>query len=205
MHILPPPSLYGCSLCCFTISPAWPSLAWFDSALSSAALSPTFMCASVMRNVITVVSQTQRKAKVDVAIWAGLVPENAHDPALLQGLLDHGALGFKSFLSPAGGRPTLFTLLLKLLLLLFQLRTLTLRLLLVMLLTLLLRLYLLLLSLLLLRNAAAAAAAEHLVDGGGCALAPAAAPAAAPAPALAPAPAPAPAAHTDVETLAAAA
>jgi len=39
---------------------------------------------------------------VDVAIWAGLVPENAHDPALLQGLLDHGALGFKSFMSPAG-------------------------------------------------------------------------------------------------------
>lgn len=39
---------------------------------------------------------------MDVAIWAGLVPENAHDPALLQGLLDHGALGFKSFMSPAG-------------------------------------------------------------------------------------------------------
>ncbi|KAL0052815.1 hypothetical protein WJX82_008241 [Trebouxia sp. C0006] len=44
----------------------------------------------------------KRKAKVDVAIWAGLVPENAHDPALLQGLLDQGALGFKSFMSPAG-------------------------------------------------------------------------------------------------------
>ncbi len=103
-----------------------------------------------MRSVTTVVSQMQRKAKVDVAIWAGLVPENAHDPALLQGLLDHGALGFKSFMSPAGGRSTLLTLLLKLLLLLFLLLTLMLRLLLVMLLTLLLRMCLLLLLLLLL-------------------------------------------------------
>ena len=39
---------------------------------------------------------------MDVAVWAGLVPENAHDPALLQSLLDHGAAGFKSFMSPAG-------------------------------------------------------------------------------------------------------
>lgn len=44
----------------------------------------------------------QKKAKVDVGLWAGLVPENAHDPALLQSLLDHGAVGFKSFMSPAG-------------------------------------------------------------------------------------------------------
>ena len=46
----------------------------------------------------------QRKAKVGVALWAGLVPDNAHDPALLQSLLDHGAAGFKSFMSPAGWR-----------------------------------------------------------------------------------------------------
>lgn len=44
----------------------------------------------------------QSKAKVDVAVWAGLVPENAHDHALLQSMLDNGALGFKSFMSPAG-------------------------------------------------------------------------------------------------------
>lgn len=44
----------------------------------------------------------QKKAKVDVALWAGLIPENAHDPALLQSLLDQGAAGFKSFMSPAG-------------------------------------------------------------------------------------------------------
>ena len=79
---------------------------------------------------MTVVSETQRKAKVDVAIWAGLVPENAHDPALLQGLLDQGALGFKSFMSPAGRHTTLLTLVLKLLLLLLLLLTLMLRLLL---------------------------------------------------------------------------
>ena len=44
----------------------------------------------------------QKKAKVGVALWAGLIPDNAHDPALLQSLLDHGAAGFKSFMSPAG-------------------------------------------------------------------------------------------------------
>ncbi len=70
---------------------------------------------------------------MDVAIWAGLVPENAHEPALLQALLDHGALGFKSFMSPAGKRTTLLTLLLTLLLLLLLLLTLMYRLLLVLL------------------------------------------------------------------------
>lgn len=48
----------------------------------------------------------QRKAKVDVALWAGLIPENAHDPALLQSLVDYGAAGFKSFMSPAGHHHT---------------------------------------------------------------------------------------------------
>lgn len=47
-------------------------------------------------------SLVKSKAKVDVAVWAGLVPENAHDHALLQSMLDNGALGFKSFMSPAG-------------------------------------------------------------------------------------------------------
>ena len=44
----------------------------------------------------------QKKAKVDVGLWAGLVPENALDHDLLQSMLDNGALGFKSFMSPAG-------------------------------------------------------------------------------------------------------
>ncbi|KAL3162052.1 hypothetical protein ABBQ38_009118 [Trebouxia sp. C0009 RCD-2024] len=44
----------------------------------------------------------KRKAKVGVALWAGLIPENAHDPALLQSLVEQGAAGFKSFMSPAG-------------------------------------------------------------------------------------------------------
>ena len=48
------------------------------------------------------VPDMQRKAKVGVGLWAGLIPENAHDPALLQSLVDKGAAGFKSFMSPAG-------------------------------------------------------------------------------------------------------
>ncbi len=103
---------------------AWLGLCLLSAAAAAAAAAPShlscaqrnILCASlccVLRSVITVVSQMQRKAKVDVAIWAGLVPENAHDPALLQGLLDQGALGFKSFMSPAGRHTTLLILLLK--------------------------------------------------------------------------------------------
>lgn len=39
---------------------------------------------------------------MNVGHWAGLVPGNAGDHALLQSLLQHGALGFKAFMSPSG-------------------------------------------------------------------------------------------------------
>ena len=40
---------------------------------------------------------------VDVGLWAGLVPANAHDPAALRAMIKGGALGFKAFMSPSGG------------------------------------------------------------------------------------------------------
>jgi len=39
---------------------------------------------------------------VNVAFWAGLVPENAHNPRVLRALVRAGALGFKAFMSPSG-------------------------------------------------------------------------------------------------------
>ena len=60
----------------------------------------TFLCK--MAELLCWLPGMQRKAKLGVALWAGLVPDNAHDPALLQSLLDHGFAGFKSFMSPAG-------------------------------------------------------------------------------------------------------
>ena len=44
----------------------------------------------------------QGKLWVDAGFWGGLVPENAANATVLQGLLDAGALGFKSFMSPSG-------------------------------------------------------------------------------------------------------
>ena len=44
----------------------------------------------------------QEKLWIDVGFWGGLIPENAHNHSILQGLLDAGALGFKSFMSPSG-------------------------------------------------------------------------------------------------------
>ena len=44
----------------------------------------------------------QGKLWVDTGFWGGLVPENAANATVLQGLLDAGALGFKSFMSPSG-------------------------------------------------------------------------------------------------------
>ena len=37
-----------------------------------------------------------------MGFWAGLVPDNCDDPATLEGLLDAGAFGFKSFMAPSG-------------------------------------------------------------------------------------------------------
>lgn len=42
------------------------------------------------------------KLHVDVGFWGGLVPENAHDAAGLEALLDGGVLGLKAFQSPSG-------------------------------------------------------------------------------------------------------
>lgn len=42
------------------------------------------------------------KIYVDVGFWGGLVPENAHNTSILEGLLDAGVLGLKSFMCPSG-------------------------------------------------------------------------------------------------------
>lgn len=39
---------------------------------------------------------------MNVGHWAGLVPGNAADHGVLESLLQHGALGFKAFMSPSG-------------------------------------------------------------------------------------------------------
>lgn len=39
---------------------------------------------------------------VDVGFWGGLVPENAFNKTILEGLLDAGVLGLKSFMCPSG-------------------------------------------------------------------------------------------------------
>lgn len=44
----------------------------------------------------------QAKAHVNVAYWGGLVPANADRHDVLRKLLDHGALGFKSFMCHSG-------------------------------------------------------------------------------------------------------
>ena len=44
----------------------------------------------------------QGEIKVDVGMWGGLVPQNAGDHSVLQGMLDAGALGFKSFMIATG-------------------------------------------------------------------------------------------------------
>jgi allantoinase len=42
------------------------------------------------------------KLRVDVGLWGGVVPANSRDPHELDGLLDGGVLGFKTFLVPSG-------------------------------------------------------------------------------------------------------
>lgn len=48
------------------------------------------------------VPAVQEKVLVDTGFWAGLVPENAHQPAVLRGMIKAGTLGFKAFMSPSG-------------------------------------------------------------------------------------------------------
>lgn len=47
------------------------------------------------------VAASKDKLWVDVGFWGGLIPLNAANHSVLQGLLDGGALGFKSFMSPS--------------------------------------------------------------------------------------------------------
>lgn len=44
----------------------------------------------------------QAKSYTNVGYWAGLVPENAANHSMLNSLVSHGALGFKSFMCPSG-------------------------------------------------------------------------------------------------------
>ncbi len=44
----------------------------------------------------------QGKLHVDVGFWGGIVPDNAANHSVLRDMLDGGALGFKSFMSPSG-------------------------------------------------------------------------------------------------------
>jgi hypothetical protein len=48
------------------------------------------------------VRAAQEKARVDVAVWGGLVPANARDSAELGRVLAKGAVGLKAFLCPSG-------------------------------------------------------------------------------------------------------
>ena len=51
----------------------------------------------------------QGKLWVDAGFWGAICPGNAGNASVLQGLVQAGALGFKSFLSPSG-RPLTLTL-----------------------------------------------------------------------------------------------
>ncbi|XP_058771601.1 allantoinase-like [Vicia villosa] len=44
----------------------------------------------------------ENKIHVDVGFWGGLIPENAQNTSILEGLLDAGVLGVKSFMCPSG-------------------------------------------------------------------------------------------------------
>ncbi|KAK6932550.1 Amidohydrolase-related [Dillenia turbinata] len=45
---------------------------------------------------------TEKNLRVDVGFWGGLVPENAFNASILDGLLRAGVLGLKSFMCPSG-------------------------------------------------------------------------------------------------------
>ncbi|KAI3435951.1 hypothetical protein D9Q98_002009 [Chlorella vulgaris] len=69
-----------------------------DMPLNSAP--PTTTPAELARKAA--VAAQANKTHVNVAFWAGLVPENAHKPGVLKALIRGGALGFKAFMSPSG-------------------------------------------------------------------------------------------------------
>ncbi|KAK9803805.1 hypothetical protein WJX73_001135 [Symbiochloris irregularis] len=45
---------------------------------------------------------SQDQLWVDVGFWGGISPANAHNASIIQGMLQAGALGVKSFMSPSG-------------------------------------------------------------------------------------------------------
>ncbi|KAK4271538.1 hypothetical protein QN277_020222 [Acacia crassicarpa] len=45
---------------------------------------------------------TKKKLHVDAGFWGGLIPENALNTSILEGLLSAGVLGVKSFMCPSG-------------------------------------------------------------------------------------------------------
>ncbi|WJZ96370.1 hypothetical protein VitviT2T_015063 [Vitis vinifera] len=48
------------------------------------------------------IEAAEEKIYIDVGFWGGLVPENAFNASMLEGLLSAGALGLKSFMCPSG-------------------------------------------------------------------------------------------------------
>ncbi|XP_041026058.1 allantoinase isoform X1 [Juglans microcarpa x Juglans regia] len=48
------------------------------------------------------IEAAEERIYVDVGFWGGLVPENAFNSSALEGLLNAGALGLKSFMCPSG-------------------------------------------------------------------------------------------------------
>lgn len=48
------------------------------------------------------IKAAEKRIHVDVGFWGGLVPENAFNRSSLEGLLDAGVLGLKSFMCPSG-------------------------------------------------------------------------------------------------------
>jgi len=48
------------------------------------------------------IKSTKDKLYIDAGFWGGLVPENAYNASILEGMLETGALGLKSFMCPSG-------------------------------------------------------------------------------------------------------
>mmetsp|Transcript_13490 Transcript_13490/g.34615 ORF Transcript_13490/g.34615 Transcript_13490/m.34615 type:complete len:549 (+) Transcript_13490:128-1774(+) len=48
------------------------------------------------------VAASKGKLYTNVALWGGLVPDNAHDPEVLTAMAKGGVVGFKAFISPSG-------------------------------------------------------------------------------------------------------
>ena len=60
-------------------------------------------CTTTPGEVKRKAAAARNQTRVDVGMWAGLVPGNAHSPAMLKALISAGALGFKAFMRCALG------------------------------------------------------------------------------------------------------